>query len=74
MDTLKIFYVNGLRHHAIVLAHDESEAIRLSNTADEVNKDPRVLFGSVSEWENWNDSTETLELKMPPGYKIVKEK
>ena len=70
----KLFYVYGLRHHAIVLAHDEKEAVKLSNSADEGDKNPKVLFGSVGEWENWNNSTEVFELNLPQGYKIVKVK
>ena len=36
----KIFYVSGIRHHAIVLAQDADEARRLAVEASKNKKDP----------------------------------
>ena len=71
-ENINLFYVNSVRHHAIVLAHDKNEAIKLSNEANKGLADPRVLFGSVGEWENWS-GINASELKLSNGYRIVKE-
>ena len=68
---MKLFYVSGLRHRAIVIANDKDEACKLAISAyeDEDKKDSRVLFGSVGDWE----SPEAHEINLPDGYRLVKE-
>ena len=69
----KIFYVSGLRHHAIVLAQDTDEARRLAVEASKNKKDPRVLYGYIGDWEDFGRGLHTHELKLPPRYSIVKK-
>ena len=66
MSEIKLFYVSGVRHHAVVLAKDNEEASKLALAASEGNKDERVLFGFVGDWE----SPEFYELKLPENYRI----
>ncbi|MBI2583604.1 MAG: hypothetical protein HYW25_02965 [Candidatus Aenigmarchaeota archaeon] len=67
---MKLFYVSGIRHNAIVLAKDGDEAVSLAIRASESeDKDPNVLFGSVGSWE----SPDAHELKLPDGYRLVNE-
>jgi hypothetical protein len=68
---MKLYRVEGLRHHAIVIAESEDDAIKLAIKEYESEKEgkvPQVLFGSVGEWE----SPKAEELKLPKQYKIVK--
>jgi hypothetical protein len=48
---LKLFFVDGLRHAAVVIAPDAEEAIRLADASHGGEKNPKVLFGSVGSWE-----------------------
>ena len=63
---MKLFYVIGIRHNAIVLANNSEEAISLATIGDK--EDPRVLFGSVGSWE----APEAHEIKLPSDYRLVK--
>ena len=51
---VKLFFVQGIRHHAVVMASDQKEAVELAEKAhgaDDDKIDPRVLYGSVRDWE-----------------------
>jgi hypothetical protein len=63
---MKLYFVNGVRHSAVVMARTKKEAIGL---AAKVSDDDRVLFGSVGDWE----APEAHELKLPNGWKIIKD-
>jgi hypothetical protein len=63
---MKLYFVNGVRHSAVVMARTKREAIGL---AAKVSDDDRVLFGSVGDWE----VLEAYELKLPKGWRIVKD-
>jgi hypothetical protein len=70
---LKLFYIEGIRHHAVVLATDGLEAIKLAEKAYvevENEVDSKVLFGSVGDWE----SPVAHELKLPEGFEITSTK
>jgi hypothetical protein len=71
LAVLKLFYVDGVRHSAVVLARDEKEAIKLAGEASREEKaDPRVLYGYVGDWE----APEAHELILPKEYRLVGEK
>lgn len=63
---MKLYFVNGVRHSAVVMAGTKKEAIGL---AAKVSDDDRVLFGSVGDWEG----PEAYELKLPKGWRISKD-
>ena len=72
---MKPFRIEGIRHSAVVIANDGEEAIKLATEAhnsndDEKNHDPRVLYGSVGDWE----IPTAFELMLPRGYQIVSGK
>jgi hypothetical protein len=72
MTRTKLFFIEGIRHSAVVLAADEREAIKLATEAHgSEKKDPRVLFGSVGDWETFGDKS-AIELRLPKGYTITK--
>jgi hypothetical protein len=72
MTNPKLFFIQGIRHSAIVLAADKKEAIKLATKAHGSEKvDRRVLFGSVGDWETFDNSA--IELKLPKGYSITKD-
>ncbi len=66
---VKLYYVSGIRHHAIVLAENKKQAITIVIGSEE-KADSRVLYGRVGRWEN----PEAEELKLPKDYKLVKLK
>lgn len=71
LAVLKLFYVDGIRHSAVVLARDEKEAVQLASEASREEKaDPRVLYGYVGDWE----VPGAHELILPKGYRLVTEK
>ncbi len=71
MSGPKLFYVDGVRHSAVVLAASEEEAVRLANAASSSEeRDARVLFGYVGDWE----SPGATELKLPAGFELVETK
>ncbi len=73
MTRPKLFYVEGLRHSAIVLAENEKQAIKLATQAHGNEKvDPRVLFGSVGDWEIFGERA-AVKLKLPKGYVITRK-
>lgn len=74
MKITKIFYVQGIRHHAIVIADNKDEAIKLSIADSDEEKDSKVIFGHIGEWEKWKNGISALELKLPKGYKIIDER
>ena len=46
--------MSGIRHSAVVIANDEAEAVKLAEEAhgaEEGEADPRVIYGSVGDWE-----------------------
>ncbi len=54
MAHAKLFYIQGIRHSAVVIAGNVKEAIKLATKAhgsDYDKRDPRVLVGSVGDWE-----------------------
>ena len=66
---MKLFFVHGLRHSAVVIANSEKEAIELATKAHAGAAIDEVLFGSVGEWE---DPT-VHQLKLPNGIRLVEE-
>ena len=63
-----MYYVDGVRHSAVVLARTKGEAVRLAIAASRPEEaDRRVLFGHVDEWE----APGARELKLPRGYRLV---
>jgi hypothetical protein len=66
---MKLYYVDGTRHSAIVLASTPDDAVKLAIGASEGNLDERVLHGHVGDWEG----PEAKEIPLPSGYSIVKE-
>ena len=66
----KLYYVDGIRHSAVVLAESKDEAVRFAVQASEGKKNQKVLFGHVGSWE----SPSAIELKLPYDYKIIKKK
>lgn len=65
---LKLFYVSGVRHSAVVLASSSQEAVKLAVGVSRAAKsDPYVLYGSVGDWE----VPEAHELKLPSGCQLV---
>ena len=66
----KLFYVEGVRHSAVVLARDAAESIRLATAVSTESKtDPRVLYGYVGDRE----SPIAHELTLPSGYQLVRK-
>lgn len=69
---IKLFYVSGLRHNAVVIAKNADEAINLAIKEYESEKkelNSRVLYGSVGEWE----SPEAQEIKLPENFRIMEK-
>jgi hypothetical protein len=68
MSGPRLFYIDGIRHSAVVIAATEQEAVNLATDAGGSGKDnPMVLFGRVGEWE----SPKAIELKLPKGVGLV---
>jgi hypothetical protein len=68
LSSPRLFYVDGVRHSAVVIAVSEEEAVRLAIEAARLGKgDAKVLFGEVGEWE----SPRAIELKLPKGLELV---
>ncbi|MEK6952926.1 MAG: hypothetical protein AABX29_07985 [Nanoarchaeota archaeon] len=68
---MKLYYIRGVRHNAIVIASNKKEAIKLVVEAtSSTSPDSRVLYGSIDKWE----VPEAQEVKLPNNYKIVKLK
>ena len=67
---MKLYFVQGLRHSAVVMARTEKESIELVTKVNGGVEDDRVLFGSVGDWESPNAE----ELKLPKGWKIIQNK
>ena len=64
----RLYYVDGIRHSAVVLASTKGEAVRLAIAASRPEEaDRRVLYGHVDEWEGPG----ARELKLPRGYRLV---
>jgi len=67
----RLFYVDGVRHSAVVVATSEEEATKLAIAASSLGKgDDRVLIGGVGEWE----SPKATELRLPRGYALIEAK
>ncbi len=65
----RLYYVDGVRHSAVVLAGSKKEAIKLAISASGRGRsDERVLYGFVGKWE----IPEARELKLPREYLISK--
>jgi hypothetical protein len=68
---MKLFFIEEIRHSAVVMANNQKEAIELATKAHgEKSGVTGVLFGSVGDWEVLT----ACELKLPEGYRIVEEK
>lgn len=63
---MKLYFVSGIRHSAVVLAKNKKDAIVLAEKSD----DTRVLIGHVGSWE----SPDAEELRLPTGWNLVKMK
>ena len=64
----KLYYVDGVKHSAVVLAGNKGEVVRLAIAASRPEEaDRRVLYGHVDEWE----APGARELKLPRGYRLV---
>ena len=68
---MKLYFIDGIRHCAVVMANSRKEAVELATRAREegINSD-NLLFGSVGEWE----CPTAHELKLPKGYRITEER
>lgn len=69
---IKLFYISGLRHSAIVIAKNADEAIKLvieERRSEKKELNSRVLYGSVGEWE----SPEAKEIKLPNNFRIIEK-
>lgn len=68
MTKPKLFFVDGIRHSAVVIADNADEAIATAGkSAAEVNTTPKLLYGYVGSWE----VPEAHELKLPEGYQLI---
>ncbi|MDA4116547.1 MAG: hypothetical protein OK442_08340 [Thaumarchaeota archaeon] len=68
MSGPRLFYIDGVRHSALVVASSGEEAVKLAVEASSSGKgDAKVLFGQVGEWE----SPRAIELKLPKGLELV---
>ena len=65
-----MYFVEGVRHSAVVMANSQKEAIELATKAHDGKRTHGVLFGSVGAWEE----PIAHELKLPKGYWLVEEK
>jgi len=64
----RLYFVDGVRHSAVVLAESKSEAVRLAIAASKpAEANIRVLCGHVDEWEG----PSARELKLPKGYRLI---
>jgi hypothetical protein len=71
MSSPRLFYIDGIRHSAVVIAATGEEAVKLAIDAAGPGKgEAAVLFGGVSEWE----SPKAIELKLPRGYELIETK
>ncbi len=66
---MKLYFVNGVRHSAVVMARTKKEAIRMAAKVREDVPSDHVLFGSVADWE----APEAYELKLPKGWRIIQD-
>ena len=65
---LKLFYVEGVRHSAVVLARNKRQAVRLAVDASRNEKpNPYVLYGYIGSWE----VPHAYELRLPEGYRFI---
>lgn len=64
---MKLYFVDGIRHSAVVLASNAREAVELATKEHGREKPTRVLFGSVAGWE----VPTAHELRLPEGYRIT---
>ncbi len=65
---VKLYYVSGLRHHAIVLADNKQQAVQQCIDKEEKNQeDPLILYGHVQKWED----PEAEEIQLPKGFAIT---
>lgn len=67
---MKLYFIEGIRHSAVVMAANQKKAVELVGRASEKRQAPGVLYGSVEDWE----SPVVHELKLPMGFRIVEEK
>ena len=67
---MKLYFVGGIRHSAVVIANNQKEAIELATKAHGGKRARGALFGSVGEWE----VPTAHELKLPKGYRLVEGK
>lgn len=70
MSPMKLYFVEGIRHSAVVMANGQKEAIEFATKAHGGKRTRGVLFGSVGDWE----VPTAYELKFPKGYRLVEEK
>lgn len=66
---MNLYYIDGVRHSAVVMANSPKEAIELATRAHGGVRADEVLFGSVGEWE----APTAHELKLPKGYRLIEE-
>ncbi|MDG6953898.1 MAG: hypothetical protein JRN33_02795 [Nitrososphaerota archaeon] len=67
---MKLYFVDGVRHSAVVIANNQKEAIGLATEAHGGKRARGVLFGSLGKWE----VPTAHELKLPKGYRLVEGK
>lgn len=67
---MKLYFIEGIRHSAVVMATTQKEAVELAGRAYEKEQVIGVLYGSVGDWE----APVVHELKLPKGFRIVEEK
>lgn len=67
---MKLYFIEGIRHSAIVMAANQKEAVEFAGRAYEKERAPGVLYGSVGDWE----VPVAHELKLPKGFHIAERK
>jgi len=66
---MKLYFVDGVRHSAVVMARTKKEALGLAAKVHEGVPSDLVLFGFVGDWE----APEAHELKLPKGWRINRD-
>ena len=67
---MKLYFIDGTRHSAGVMANNQKEAIELATKAHGGKRAHGVLIGSVGDWE----VPTAHELKLPKAIRLVEGK
>lgn len=66
---MKLYFIQGVRHSAVVMANSDREAILVATKAQSGAEDDKLLLGSVGDWEG----PEAIEIKLPRGFEIIEK-